>query len=381
MSREIPRPEVATNVSESAADTETSPITAEALRQQMEQLKAKVAAAGVRKSQDIHKRISDRESLIVEGRKNDELTAQAKETLAYFTSMRESGQLQDSEDIKKLEELTALVNSLEKKSSGIERTFNDISTMPEVLTTLHEAANKENAEGDKKEVEKRVNNIMEQAHKEFDPQIDQLAKDVGILDQDARLSEKTKRDLEEWLRPAETNIKNTIEEHRKLLSDKSDLRLGVDRDWIESKTAAAFKQKLEGHRDSLGWFGRKDKDVINSLLEKTTSLFKNFDDAKERLANTERHIKNEETREKELEERFNAILAETWKVTEQLKKLTGRPEFENQLAWQLSSRMRGYMERLAWWHQSTDNKVVSNRLFNKFSKVRDAVNINPNEQR
>ena len=144
------------------------------IKKQAEDLRAKVEAAKAQREKDVEQKLTDRETLIAEAKRNEELLATVQETLEYFTSMQEFGELKDHADIKKLEEFKTLVASLEKQRLEIDKKVDLIESGPEVLEKLYDVATQEN-------VQRTVKKEFEEASKQLNPQIDQLAKSIKDL--------------------------------------------------------------------------------------------------------------------------------------------------------------------------------------------------------
>src|SRR3989338_930547 len=139
------------------------------IKKQTEDLMAKVEAAKAQREKDVEQKLTNIETLIGEEKRSEELLATAQETLEYFTSMQELGELKDHADIKKLEKFKTLVASLEKQRLEIYKKVNFIESRPEVLKKLYNAAKQE-------DVERTVKKEIEQVCEQLNPQIDKLAK-------------------------------------------------------------------------------------------------------------------------------------------------------------------------------------------------------------
>src|SRR3989338_11316623 len=144
------------------------------IKKQTEDLMAKVEAAKAQREKDVEQKLTDIETLIGEEKRSEELLATAQETLEYFTSMQELGELKDHADIKKLEKFKTLVASLEKQRLEIDKKVDLIESGPEVLEKLYDVATQEN-------VQKTEKKKFEEASKQLNPQIKQLVISVKYL--------------------------------------------------------------------------------------------------------------------------------------------------------------------------------------------------------
>jgi hypothetical protein len=364
----------------------TPAVTTEALQRDMEALRQRVEQAQAQKKADIDKKVGERESLIAEARRNDELLKQATEALDYFTSMKEAGVLQEQQDKDKLEELEALVGSLETNRNTIDANIASRS-VGDVLGNIQDAAKKEDAEHTLKA-------LIEETHRELDPQIDELAEAVKELAAEAGPDYERGRRLESerW------NARREVEE---LLNRASNMASGtgmsglIDSDWQASKTLEEFTTKLSERRKALGWFSGKEKAAIDFVLGSNREL-KRYYDAKRIDDELNGRTKKRGVDEAALFDRYDQIVTKSWEVNDKIEELTGNRNSLNNIGWDLSFRLKRQLEVAAGvklangkdgesWHgamnNGTDEKKARNRALYQFYGDRNAMFNDPRAEK
>lgn len=310
-------------------------------------LKLKVEAAKLQKEKDVEQKLSDRESLIGESRRNEELLVTAREALDYFTSMSELGQL-DKDDTKRLEELQTLVSSLENQGIEIEKKITIISDRPEILEKLKDAAQKE-------DVEKTVKSLIEQAHAELDPQIDQLAAEIRDL-------ALRKAALQNSISAQETTVFDSREKIRKIFDDtitRLDSRSGFGYALREifrnSGSAKELRQHLAEARKSLGMFKGKEKAAIDFILIRSSLELDEYGHAGERFSSLKQQQESLEGEDPNLAERLKTIMGKSWEIQEKISELGS---FAVYLPSNLNFRLKDHMEKFADLQRSEGGREV-----------------------
>lgn len=333
------------------------------LKRYTEELKARAEAVKAQREKDIEQKISDRESLIARAKENDELLREAQESLDYFTAMQELGELRDPADVKRLTEIKNLVDSLEKQRLEIDKKVSIISGRPEVLEKLQETAKGE-------DIERTVQSLTEQTHKELNPQIDQLAKNIRILSQ--RIISLWSA-LEKEKGVASLNRKKLVEdalERSHILSEKSELRSSLLTILQECYTAEELKRRLTEIRQSLGMFKGREKAVIDFILCK-----RELEEWEKNIASVfsleQEFKKAEEEETASLAEQYGTIILKAWEAQDKINKLTGEPG-SNDLPWNFSRLLEGQIDRFAGLKHWKEGKQVG-----KYDSWHEAISKNP----
>jgi DNA repair exonuclease SbcCD ATPase subunit len=328
---------------------QTQPST-ENLKQQMEGLKAKVEVARLQKEKDIEQKIPERESLIAEVKKNDELLQTAQETLEYFTSMQQLAPL-DDEDTKKLEELQTLVLSLENQRVELEKKISTISNQPEVLAKLQDMAQKEN-------VEISVKNLTEQAKAELEPKVDQIAQEIKDL---ALRKNLCWQDLERQRKVANDcwrQITTIVEQAKEKLRGKSDFDSILEKIFRDSSiTSEELLQKLSEARSKLGMFKGKEKASVD-FISSQTQLFEKYTKDNELFDALEGKSNEAKSETNNIAEQFKAIILESWNIQNKINELLGNHTNFSGLPSNLNSRLTGQMEKIADIRRWEGNRQV-----------------------
>jgi len=284
------------------------------LEKYTEELKAKVEAVRLQKEKDIEEKISKRESLITEAKKNEELLGTARETLEYFVSMQELGQL-DSADAKKLKELHTLVSSLENRRVEIEKEIAVISSHPEISKKLDDIVKKEDAE-------RAVKNLVEQSHAEFDPQIDQLATAIkNLASWDISLWQSIERQ-ESLVSNAWKGIEDIFGRAEDMLNKKSNFGSTLRRILRESTSTKELSRRLVEARKSFGMFKGREKAAIDFIFDQTQA-FDECNQTAEQLSSLRQKRESIKGERHSLSEQFKEILRKSWETQDKISELTG----------------------------------------------------------
>lgn len=322
---------------EAGVEQETKLPTTENLQREMAALKAKVEAARLQKERDAEaakqqkevetgKKVTERELLIGEAKSNVELLAQANETLDYFVTMQELGDL-DEADTQKLEELKTLVTTLEQKRDEIDQKIETISGTPEVLDKIQDAAMRENAQREIKELE-------ENFHSEFDPKIDKLVEEYALTDRtadDAQLefdAPRNKSSMDQKVRYMKDNVLTRYAGDAKMWPITGQ----IERASRESESAVDFYNKIYAMREDAGMFEGKKKAVLDVLLERIKPILPEalkVEKAYKSIAENDAKRQAEKVR---VNTALKELMTETAPLNEKYESLTGEPTTFNKFA-------------------------------------------------
>jgi hypothetical protein len=322
-----------------------------------EDLKAKIESAKQQKERDIEQKISERESLISEDRKNNELLCVANETLDYFESMAELGNL-DEVDKAKLEELRLTVQSLGDQRIDIERRIEVISNNPDINSRMHDAANKE-------DIEFTANSIFEQACLELEPRIDNIVEAINAIAARRKLSEEMRQMSRVNVSAQWDEIGKTIDYSKKILNSRSDFGSEIDNAYRSSSRPEELIQKLSTEKDKLGMFKGKEKAAIDHIL-KQERLFENFNNANERLNDLEKEKSGLEGEMNDLAVELKDIIKNSWEEQNKIMDLLGRPG-SNNLPSHLHNRLGSGIEKCGNLQRWEGGKQVGK--YNNWSQV------------
>jgi hypothetical protein len=315
--------------------------TTENLQQEMAVLKAKVEAARLQKEKDVEtakqqkevetgEKVTERELLIGEARSNVELLAQAHETLDYFVTMQELGDL-DEADTQKLEELKTLVATLEQKRDEIDEKIGVISSAPEVLDKIQDAAKKEEAQHELKQLE-------ENFHGEFDPKIDKLADEFNLLFTDPRLKASGEVQGKSYnVEVANNKVRDAISKVNRgvsMVDAKGVATMGqIDVAWQQSEGAIQFYNKIAVMRSEAGMFEGKKKAVLDALMEKVKPLLSEVAKAEGEHKGVKEQISSYEADKVKVLTGVKELMAQAGPVNDKYESLTGDgPQSYNRFA-------------------------------------------------
>ena len=308
------------------------------IKKYAEDLKAKVEAARLQKEKDVEQKLTDHEALIGEKKTNGELLQTAQETLEYFASMRELGELKDPADVKKLEEIESLVASLEKQRLEIDKKIGVIVGRPEILEKLYDAAKKE-------DVERTVNKEVEKAHEQFNPQIDQLGQSIGSLAKRRDFLWRQKERQEKDVSAAWGEISSSFARAKGMLGAKSRFGYTLDEILRQASTPEEIQQRLSAAKKELGMFKGKEKAAIDFVLAQTRK-FEEYNRARAGSSALEQQLEAGKIEETVLMGQYKAIILGSWEAQSKINELTGRPSASD-LPSELSFRLEGIMKKMA----------------------------------
>jgi len=339
----------------------------EGLQKSAEALRLKVAAAQAQREKDVEQKLTDRETLIGEAQKNDEVLRTAEETLEYFTAIHKLGELKDPADIKKLAEIRDLTALLEKRRLEIDKKIDVISNQPRVLEKLYDSAKKE-------DLERTVEKESAKAREELNPRIDQLANSVRALSEKKDHLYDQRETVERAVSSAWKKVEEVFAKAKNML--KSDFRSTLDRILRDNSSSERIKEQLIKAREDLGWLSGKEKAAVDFLLIKDREggalhqhrlALTAFADSKQKLEATK-------AEEAGLAEQYKSIILDAWRAQDEINKLTGK-EHSNDLPNDMNHRVDYHLAKWAnikhWeggkqvgkydgWHDA--NKVERNKM-------------------
>jgi hypothetical protein len=309
----------------------------EDIKKYAEDLKKKVEEAKIQKDKDIEKKLLDRETLIKEAENNDKLLKEAQGVLDYFTSVDKLGGIKDPEDIKRFEEIKNTVDKLEKRQKDIDAQIAAMENNPEILGKIQEEAKKE-------DIERLAEEEIKKAREQFYSQIDQLVRDIEILEE-----KKVFVTIEEnYYRRAKSDsayakLRELFEQKDRMLPLQSRREISFFTIFDQSHTGKEMQQQLLTLRKKLGVFKMKEKELIDSLLSRTQE-FEEFDRTQEKLTSLQQRLKELETEETSLKERYKTILLNSWEVQKKINNLTGKLSYQlpNEVSQRLYSALFDY---------------------------------------
>lgn len=328
------------------------------IKKYTEELKKKIELAKAQVGWNVGKKVRDRESLIAEARANGALFQPAQEALEYFTAMRDLGSLSDPEDVKKLEEIQATVDSLEKQRLEINKNLESLESVPAVLEKVHEKALGE-------DVERTTDKEYEKAHEQLDPQIDQLWGSILQLASEKNIfwgeKEKQQKEVEaDWSR-----IKDFFGAAMRML-DKPQFATALMEIFYRSGNTVELKEKLSAARKSLGMFSGKEKAAIDFILSKTNE-FQWHEHAIDRLAGIDRTLKSKDDEQSALAEQYKNTIFSSWDAQDRINELTGDSK-GSRLPASLFFRLRDY--RIAIDGTGVDrNNLLNSTAASIFDKI------------
>lgn len=303
------------------------------------ELKVKVQAAQLQEEKDMEQKLTDRETLIAESRKNDELLKTAEEGLEYFTSVQELGLLRDPNDLQKLEELKILVDSLKNQQGEIDSKVAAITGQPEIYDKLLDAA-------EKRDREIAFQKEFERAQAELDPEIDKLARDIQnwAKEKEVRLRQKDIQDT------AQRSIYGKIHElfgsARNMLKEGSSLRGVLSDISRKSSSPEEMKNLLAEARKSLGMFKGKEKAAVDFILSRVQE-FEAWSKANEGLASEEQALQRMMDAEAGMQEQFKTIILKAWEAQNKINEFTDKDSEYRTLPYALKKRLDDALDKFA----------------------------------
>jgi len=308
----------------------------EGIMKYADDLRAKVEAAKLQREKDVEKKLNERDVMIAEAKRNEGLLITAQETFEYFTAMQELGELTDTSDVKKLNEIGTLVVELEKQRSEIDKKIGVIESRPEILDKLHDAAKKE-------DVSRTIGKEEKEARERLDPQIEQLNNSLKELAERKEKLGRQYKEQEQIFSRTWEKIDKSFEQAKNILGEKS--KFGSKLDAIlrraYNKPPEEIQQWLSEARKSLGMLKGKEKAAIDYILS-STQEFGEYGKARDQLATTDQQFEAKDE-EKGLAEKFKSIILSAWETQNKINELTGKDSdsLPFELAWNFAAHEQG----------------------------------------
>lgn len=291
--------------------------TAEELSQQGADLARKVKEAKHQKEKDIHQKIADRETLIGQMAKNDELLPEARKLLDFYQQLEKVGELPEEEK-DKAEEMLNLVGQLENDQEILDQRIASISGHPEIEEKLHEKALQENQV-------REIEAIDAEAKEQLEPKIMEVALAIKKIANDEMAYDKYLEEYKEKRHNAFGKIKELLNQALKDVGGKSQLY-----NWLQqfnkSDSAAnidEFRQQLTDKRKELGFFQGKEKNAIDNILSRETN-FKNWAEAQTLANNQKGRLEDLQNKIGELSTQYKDIILKGWEFQNKINELSGR---------------------------------------------------------
>ncbi len=282
----------------------------ESIMQTKKDLIAKIEEAKRKKEESLNKQLNQREALLAELQRNEDLVSETNKGLEYFNKLSEEElSLLDDSTKKELDDFRGILSSLTKQSDEITNTINSMETNPDILGKLHEQATGEDNKIEGKKMEKVALEKYNSQIEEFVSELRKYGELKSKLWKISNESSETKR-----------SIRTSFDEARSSI-DKNDLRHSLDD--IENKLEEFSPNELIKHlselRAQLGFLDRKSKSAIDHVLSKE-KVFEEYDLSKKEIKNLK--DTREESR-KQLSEKYYSIMENVNNEQKEINKLNG----------------------------------------------------------
>ncbi len=319
----------------------------------------------MQKKQDIKRKISERELLIEEAKKNDELLVTAQETLEYFTSMQRLDQL-DEADTEQFEELQTLVSSLEEQRLKIEEGITAISNHPKILERLHDTAQKE-------DVERAIESLIEQANAELEPQIDQLATAIkNLASQKVSLWQSIEQQ-QKTTSNAQNEVWDVFNRAVDILHESSDFGITLRKAFEEfekGESLERLQQKLTEERESLGILKGKEKATIDFILAQDQVLDKYYQ-AAEQLSALNQQQETLKIAGSSRSDQLKKIMGKAWETQDKISELGGlSPKLPTSLWYRLERNIKEFAD-VEHWSEEKGIRVGKHESWFKATQTRE----------
>jgi|SRR3989344_3058593 len=211
------------------------------------------------RTENLKKRVSERESLIASGAKLDSLLANTQKNIEPFREAEEKG-LFDEKAKGEFVALQNIVSSLEGQRQEISRQIAALTAQSNVVDALFDAANQENVRLD---TEKNIQAFLS----EVKPQMEELGKEAfQSIQRRNNLIKKSNAGMkglsDEDVRLANEQVQKIHKEVQKKIGERNRL-FGFIKD---ETTAEQLQARLEEERKKLGIFDRSQKQAVDLLL-------------------------------------------------------------------------------------------------------------------
>ncbi len=313
-------------------------LTVDGLRRVTEALRLRVEAAHIEKVRDVKQKVADREALIGEERKNDELLRAVQESLTYYESLDTLGNLSD-DDRAQLEKLRSIVTSLDTERLHIRE-------RADALTRLHAVGEHLFGEAKNEDTRRAIEKDMREAHEKLDPEIDAIAHEIQnearrkreLLDQRIRLEAEVTRT---WMA-----VEDVFKSAKTALGGESDVGFELDNIYRFNTTPDAIQQALTAQRQSLGRWGKgREKAALDSILYHE-DIFKSCAQAITSRDVVTQQIAALQQNFDRIADRYRGSMLQAWETQRKVNKVTNRP-YANDLLSDLAHRLREHKERAA----------------------------------
>ncbi len=300
--------------------------TVEDLQRTIRELQAKVEAATAQQQVDVTKAVADRETLIGESKKNEDLLAEAQKGLAYFDSLPPAALAGVAAEQQNFKDLVA---SLEVKRDEIDQRIAAISGQPEVNKKLVDMAEEE---GKGRELSKEAAEFQEQ----FKTRIDALADNIIELASKHRatLTERNSKAHEAGaargvIRELLTNALQQAKSGTELVSLLRDADISNT-----SKLLTEFLPQLEQIRAKLGFLAsKKDKGAADTVLAEKDGAFKTLQTRETEFEAADQAYKGMDTAIGELHRQY-------WALNEEGRQADEKFGRESQFAYLVDRQLR-----------------------------------------
>ncbi len=335
--------------------------TAEDLDRLKKELEQRIEENQVRQAQDTDQKIIDRESLISQLKENDDLLAETRKVLEGYR------QLDDPESLAKIEELEALVDSLEKKAEEMNQRVDSISNIPDVLLKLQ-------SEALEKDYQIEVNELLKEFY-EAQSVVANLGGEIKKLSQEKPSDNSSwessiageKRDAER----SRNEAKKIFEDQLKEFNGNEFARSLLDL-FDRSKSWEEIRQGIDEIKKSLGLFKGKEKKALGGL-GKAELAFRQYEGLQKRTSDSEKTLGDSKKSEKqrredklaELSGKYRDAVLKGWEIENrcvELAKDRGVEPFGESyehFSKQLSSTLTEEVERSAGIMKGTDRPNYS----------------------
>jgi hypothetical protein len=276
------------------------------------------------KEENLNKQLSNRETLILEQKNNDELILKAQEAVDYFGSLDQANlDLLNDQDKEQLKNLKEILDSLEKQRQTIDEKINAISDNPEVFSKVYDSA----VEEDKTfKAKKQYKETVKQLESEIDNLINEIKGVVEKTEKQKTLSEIIYREKDNLVDSINALFRTAINMAKNAKNNIMDIGGRV---YDENKDLAA---ELSDLRKKLGIFDGKDKAAIDFLLAKKDK----FNDCREKIKEY-KNLEDEIWEDKKgLVEKYKEIIEKAIEADKNF------PDSDNQTSFILWSKMRNY---------------------------------------
>lgn len=331
------------------ANAESDELTVDGLQRVTEALRLRVEAARNEQVRDVKQKVADRETLIGEERKNDELMHAAEKSLAYYKSLDALGDLPENERAQ-LQKLRDIVTSLDAESARIRKRADALSALPAVNERLVDKATSEDA------TRAREKDTRE-AHEKLDPEIDAIMQEIQTIARRKRELWGQKTQKEGVVQSRWGAIVRVFDSAKSQLGSKFEFRDILDTLLHGNPAPESLQRALREQRHSLGrWGKRKEKAAIDQILRdenifsQCTQAFAERDAITQQIDALQKNVDH-------IAERYRDVMLRAWKVQSRVNEETEQP-YADDLPSSLAHRLQSHIERAADLKRWEDGRQV-----------------------